>query len=160
MAVILPFSACADSAKYDVFGMKPGMTVSELMAIVQDHRDWRCHPDGWDEICMLPRVELRAKLTESLLPRAIKLIRVFITTADSEENLLASISSQYGQRVTPHNTKKEPYKYTWSLNNGFVLGLGPLDANYYMDLFDPKLVDGDNAAAQARQVQQAPVPKF
>lgn len=156
-ASLLPV-ARSDEGKQDILGLKTGMTVAEANKVINP-AGWKCQknispmagPAAFT--CDTKTGQMNLEFAPNLDGNPLVMIRLFFQSADTIDNVVKSISTQYGK--TPSETKGV---FRWQLGDQTLrLEQG---SKYLLDLVNLPLAEQDQKRARELQLQKNPTPKF
>lgn len=164
---LVPASTSAQTTtdKQDVLGHTPGMTQADADKVAAA-QDWKCtlnsQPPAHNfEIynCDTPAGSLVVRFAPYLANKPLARVGLFLKTADTHVNIVASISAQYGKRSNKISKESDLFEiYRWNLGNGKMLDYN--ENGKLIELYDAALEQANRDARQEAERAAKPIPRL
>lgn len=160
VVLILSGTGAIANGKKDILGLTPGMSAAVAADILKD-KGWTkdCYPSGEPngQTCVTPTGPITILMAESLPGLPLIVIYFDFRSGDTPENIVKSVSEQYGR--TPAGTRQGSRgpAVVWELDDGLVLSL---QHNSRLQIFDKRVADRNLEARKEKQLKANPTPKF
>jgi hypothetical protein len=139
--------------KVDILGISTGMPYEEVKQLMQA-KGW-----SYDVQAKVYRTKESQEITLQFAPalpnQPLKWMRVQFSTGESDNNVIASLSEQFGQPRT-----QIACCAFWRLTNGSDLELASDGMARTLDLSSRALHDANEMAAREQAAAKNPMPKF
>lgn len=157
-------STQAPKTKQDVLGLTTGMAENDANKLINE-RGWKCQTfyQVIQELYIKYSCDTAAgfmfiQFAGFLENKPLISATLTLKTADTSDNIVASISEQYGRRARKIGKNEFYDLFEWSLNNSTSLKYNTF--NRHLELHDLKLNQANDEAEQAAQRLAKPIPRF
>lgn len=151
--------------KQDLLGQTPGMAQADADKVATAQH-WKCtlnsQPPAQNfEVynCDTAAGSLVVKFAPYLASKPLARVGLFLKTADTHVNVVASISAQYGKRGNKISKESDLFEiYRWNLGNGKMLDYN--ENGKLLELYDATLEQANRDAKQEAERAAKPIPRL
>jgi len=158
LALVITSATSAEEGKQDVLGLTTGMTFADANKFIMS-KQWRCMKDISPMAGPMPYTcetnvgQMNLNFAPNLEGNPLVKVRLFFESADTYQNVVKSISAQYGK--TPSEVKD---MLQWDLGSQLLrLRRG---SKYMLDLLSPLVAEANDRRTREIELQRNPTPKF
>jgi hypothetical protein len=171
------FPASAENTKHDLFGISPGMTSEEVLAVIvkRNKREagWKGCTQAGIEQCDSPYGALLLKYATHLPDQPLYFVDLTLETHEKRAAVVKSLTDAFGGTPITEKNRDGNMETHWNLAGGLVLLLehelertiGVLTPSpspglrYEVQLSSPKLLDSETRASADKTNGEFPLPK-